>query len=176
MPSCTSWFSFNDIHEIEVQSLPEFFCGRFPQKTPQVYLNWRNFIISLFHAKPLEYLSATECRNKIAGDICAVIRLHAFLEHWGLINFNVSVLLRPPKLQLGNGQKVSPDLLDIVSKGYLKLADAEALQKQKGESSGNPENLTFISTAKVNALSKHNPVCNACGQTCQFSWYMKKSI
>lgn len=39
-----------------------------------------------------------ECRRKLAGDICSVIRLHAFLEHWGLINFNVSTYLRPPKI------------------------------------------------------------------------------
>lgn len=121
LPSCSRWFSFNEIHEIEVQSLPEFFCGRFPQKTPQVYYTWRNFIIKLYREKPQSYLSATECRRKIAGDICSVIRLHAFLEHWGLINFNVSTYLRPPKIHLGSGNKPSNDLVDIVNKGYLKL-------------------------------------------------------
>ena len=60
-----------------------------------------------------------------------MIRLHAFLEHWGLINFNVSTYLRPPKLQLGSGQKVSNELVDVVTKGYLKLSDAEFLSKQK---------------------------------------------
>lgn len=56
-----------------------------------------------------------------------MIRLHAFLEHWGLINFNVSTYLRPPKLQLGSGNKVSNELVDVVTKGYLKLSDAEFL-------------------------------------------------
>ena len=60
-----------------------------------------------------------------------MIRLHAFLEHWGLINFNVSTYLRPPKLQLGSGHKVSNELVDVVTKGYLKLSDAEFLSKQK---------------------------------------------
>lgn len=26
-----------------------------------------------------------------AGDACAILRVHAFLEHWGLINFNFDV-------------------------------------------------------------------------------------
>jgi hypothetical protein len=52
LPSCSRWFSFEEIHEIEVQSLPEFFCGKFPQKTPAVYLAWRNFIIKLYRERP----------------------------------------------------------------------------------------------------------------------------
>jgi len=39
LPSCTKWFGFSDIHELEMQSLPEFFCGKYPQKTPEVYLS-----------------------------------------------------------------------------------------------------------------------------------------
>ena len=38
LPSCSKWFGFSDIHELEMQSLPEFFCGKYPQKTPEVYL------------------------------------------------------------------------------------------------------------------------------------------
>ena len=39
LPSCSKWFGFSDIHELEMQSLPEFFCGKYPQKTPEVYLS-----------------------------------------------------------------------------------------------------------------------------------------
>lgn len=49
------------------------------------------------------------------------------MEHWGLINFNVSTYLRPPKLHLGSASKTPSELVDIVTKGYLKLADAEFL-------------------------------------------------
>jgi hypothetical protein len=30
LPSCSKWFSFSDIHELEMQSLPEFFCAKYP--------------------------------------------------------------------------------------------------------------------------------------------------
>jgi SWI/SNF related-matrix-associated actin-dependent regulator of chromatin subfamily C len=61
-------------------------------------MNYRNFIIKLYRESPNSYLSSTECRKKLPGDICSVIRLHGFLEHWGLINFHVEPTLRPAKV------------------------------------------------------------------------------
>lgn len=37
IPSCSGWFNIDSIHEIEMQSLPEFFCGKFPHKNPATY-------------------------------------------------------------------------------------------------------------------------------------------
>jgi hypothetical protein len=34
IPSCSAWFNIDKIHEIEMQALPEFFCGKFPHKNP----------------------------------------------------------------------------------------------------------------------------------------------
>lgn len=48
IPSCAAWFDFNQIHEIELTSLPEFFCGKFPHKNPRTYKSYRNFIIKLY--------------------------------------------------------------------------------------------------------------------------------
>lgn len=55
----------NTITEIEEESLPEFFSGRYPSKTPQVYKEYRNFIIQLYRANPKIYLSATTCRRHL---------------------------------------------------------------------------------------------------------------
>ena len=131
------------------------------------------FIIKLYREKPQSYLSATECRRKLAGDICSVIRVHAFLEHWGLINFNVSSYLRPPKLHLTSAQTAPQDLAAIVSKGYLKLSEAEALQKTRTQEPA--QNVSFLAAQKTNALTNQRPVCNACGALCQFMWYLKKA-
>ena len=122
-----------------MQSLPEFFCGKFPHKNPTSYLNFRNSIIKMYREKPSDYLSASECRRRLPGDVCSVIRLHAFLEQWGLINFNVNSYLRPPKITLSGNELISQELIDVVSKGYLKLSDAEVLtnfyrDKQKDKS------------------------------------------
>ena len=91
LPISSSWFNMDNIHEIEIKSLPEYFCGKFPSKTPQVYKNYRNFIINLYRENSTMYLSSNTCRKHLPGDACAILRIHAFLEHWGLINFKQKI-------------------------------------------------------------------------------------
>jgi len=59
IPTCTQWFSFDGINEIETKTLPEFFCGVFPGKTPEVYKEYRNYIINLFRENTNAYLSSS---------------------------------------------------------------------------------------------------------------------
>jgi SWI/SNF related-matrix-associated actin-dependent regulator of chromatin subfamily C len=49
-------------------------------------------MIDTYRLNPTQYLTATACRRSLAGDVCAIIRVHAFLEQWGLINFQVFFL------------------------------------------------------------------------------------
>ncbi len=35
------------------------------------------------------------CRRHLAGDACSILRIHSFLEHWGIINFNVDPSNKP---------------------------------------------------------------------------------
>lgn len=86
IPSCASWFDPLNVHQVEVDSLPEYFNEKYPSKNPQVYKTYRNFIIKMYRDKPTCYLTATQCRRVLTGDACSIIRLHAFLEHWGIIN------------------------------------------------------------------------------------------
>ncbi|KAJ3109603.1 hypothetical protein HDU96_007166 [Phlyctochytrium bullatum] len=95
IPSYATWFSFSNIHEIEKKALPEFFGGRNKSKTPQVYKDYRDFIINTYRLNPLEYLTVTACRRNLAGDVCAIIRVHNFLEQWGLINYQVDPDSKP---------------------------------------------------------------------------------
>lgn len=41
----------------------------------------------LFYEHPDRYLTATNCFQLLGGDCCAILRVHHFLEHWGIINF-----------------------------------------------------------------------------------------
>lgn len=89
LPSYAAWFDMTQIHHIERKSLPEFFNGRNRSKTPAVYKDWRDFMINCYRLKPEEYLTFTACRRNLAGDVCAILRVHGFLEQWGLINYQV---------------------------------------------------------------------------------------
>ncbi|XP_032831421.2 SWI/SNF complex subunit SMARCC2-like isoform X2 [Petromyzon marinus] len=95
IPSYTSWFEYNSIHAIERRALPEFFNSKTKSKTAEIYLAYRNFMIDTYRLNPQEYLSGMVCRRSLAGDVCAIIRVHAFLEQWGLINYQVDPDSKP---------------------------------------------------------------------------------
>ncbi|KAF7724788.1 hypothetical protein EC973_000745 [Apophysomyces ossiformis] len=87
VPDYASWFDMNTIHDIERVSLPEFFTNKNKSKTPAIYQDYRDFMINTYRLNPKEYLAVTACRRNLAGDVCAIMRVHAFLEQWGLINY-----------------------------------------------------------------------------------------
>ncbi|KAK4052422.1 SWI/SNF and RSC complex subunit Ssr2 [Microbotryomycetes sp. JL201] len=95
IPSYSTWFDLSTIHQIERRSLPEFFNSRNRSKTPSVYKDYRDFMIHTYRINPSEYLTVTACRRNLAGDVCAIMRVHAFLEQWGLINYQIDVDTRP---------------------------------------------------------------------------------
>lgn len=85
IPSCASWFDYNCIHVIEQCALPEFFNGKDNSKTAEIYLAYQNFMIGTYCLNPQECLTSTACQGNLTGDVCAMMRIHAFLEHWGLV-------------------------------------------------------------------------------------------
>ena len=65
------------------------------------YLAYRNFMVDSFRLNPVEYISVTACRRNLAGDVGSILRLHGFLEQWGLINYHLegdkhSQMMGPP--------------------------------------------------------------------------------
>ena len=126
LPSYSTWFDMHTIHHLEKKALPEFFNNRNRSKTPAVYKDYRDFMINTYRLNPTEYLTVTACRRNLAGDVCAIMRVHAFLEQWGLINYQVSSsrerlcsLLTVCRLIL------TPDLLSSVPR---LLVTSESLQ------------------------------------------------
>ncbi|KAI9637480.1 putative chromatin remodeling-related protein [Dioszegia hungarica] len=98
IPSYSSWFSFAVIHPIERRSLPEFFSSRNRSKTPSIYRDYRDFMINTYRLNPAEYLTVTACRRNLAGDVGSIMRVHGFLEQWGLINYQIDPDTRPAAL------------------------------------------------------------------------------
>lgn len=46
-------------------------------------------MIDTYRLNPTEYMTSTAARRNLAGDVCSIMRVHAFLEQWGLINYQV---------------------------------------------------------------------------------------
>ncbi|TBU62639.1 SWIRM-domain-containing protein [Dichomitus squalens] len=98
IPSYAAWFDMSKIHPVERRALPEFFNSRHRSKTPAIYKDYRDFMINTYRLRPSEYLTVTACRRNLAGDVCAIMRVHAFLEQWGLINYQIDPDQRPAAL------------------------------------------------------------------------------
>ncbi|KAI0252518.1 SWIRM domain-containing protein [Lactifluus subvellereus] len=98
IPSYSAWFDMSKIHPVERRALPEFFNSRNRSKTPSIYKDYRDFMINAYRLRPTEYLTVTACRRNLAGDVCAIMRVHAFLEQWGLINYQIDPEARPAAL------------------------------------------------------------------------------
>ncbi|KAI5477509.1 hypothetical protein MNV49_006294 [Pseudohyphozyma bogoriensis] len=98
IPSYSTWFNLSTIHAIERRSLPEFFNSKNRSKVPAIYKDYRDFMINTYRLNPTEYLTVTACRRNLAGDVCAIMRVHAFLEQWGLINYQIDIDSRPSAL------------------------------------------------------------------------------
>ena len=107
VPSYSSWFSFGGVSQVERKQLPDFFEAKSPLRNEATYVMIRDFIVKLYRQRPRSHLSVTECRRHIAVDAGAVFRIHAFLDHWGLINYDIQPDARPVLLGLsGTGQPV----------------------------------------------------------------------
>ncbi|KAF7325905.1 SWI/SNF complex protein [Mycena kentingensis (nom. inval.)] len=98
IPSYSAWFDMAKINSVESRALPEFFNSRNRSKTPSIYKDYRDFMINTYRLRPMEYLTVTACRRNLAGDVCAIMRVHAFLEQWGLINYQIDPDSRPAAL------------------------------------------------------------------------------
>ncbi|MCJ1434998.1 hypothetical protein MMC27_004368 [Xylographa pallens] len=95
LPSYSTWFDMHKIHQLEEKAMPEFFNSRNRSKTPSIYKDYRDFMINTYRINPTEYLTFTACRRNLAGDVCAIMRVHAFCEQWGLINYQVDADKKP---------------------------------------------------------------------------------
>jgi len=169
VPSCADWFNFDTISQIEKEALPEFFMGK-PSKSPEVYKKYRNFMINLYRQNPRYYLYSTTCRRNLSGDACGIIRIHAFLDHWGLINFNVDPSAYPQNLFQEKPNYNSEKLFRTSERQNHTLLE----ERDEEIAARNSENELLISQIRV--LNKNSrPSCNGCGQICGLVWYQKKA-
>ncbi|RWR93433.1 SWI/SNF complex subunit SWI3A isoform X2 [Cinnamomum micranthum f. kanehirae] len=89
IPSYSSWFSWDEIHQNEKIAHSDYFNNTSISKTPKIYKEYRDFIINKFREDPTRRLTFTEVRKCLIGDVGSIHKIFRFLENWGLINFGV---------------------------------------------------------------------------------------
>ena len=95
IPSFATWFDISSIHEIEKRSLPDFFDDSSRYKSPKSYKDARDFIVNTYRLSPYEYLTVTAVRRNLAMDVASIVKIHSFLEKWGLINYQIDPRSKP---------------------------------------------------------------------------------
>ena len=114
IPAYAAWFSLDDVHEIEKRAFPEFFPSSSSSQssvdsttaaTMSQYKHARNFMIQAWRSStgssPV-YTSITAVRRHLAMDVAGLLKIHSFLERWGLINWiavSISLMHRIPLLE-----------------------------------------------------------------------------
>ncbi|CAK61462.1 unnamed protein product (macronuclear) [Paramecium tetraurelia] len=161
VPSCTSWFRIDKIHSIEKENFKEYFNQENKHKTPQLYKKHRNFIINLYYNTPNVYLTTTACRRQLAADACTIVRIHGFLNHWGIINSQVDSDQYQGKII---PQPAIPDnLFNELFQSKNSLEQYQLSEQQIIDS--------------IRALSlKLRPICDSCQMKCNLVWYQQKPI
>ncbi|KAL6011666.1 hypothetical protein ACLOJK_002114 [Asimina triloba] len=96
IPSYSSWFSWDEIHQNERNAHSEFFNTTSISKTPKIYKDYRDFIINKYREDPSRRLTFTDVRKCLIGDVGSIHKIFNFLEKWGLINFSASPQPPPP--------------------------------------------------------------------------------
>ncbi|XP_068656155.1 SWI/SNF complex subunit SWI3A-like [Aristolochia californica] len=92
IPSYSSWFSWDEIHDNEKLHHSEFFNNSSLSKNPRVYKQYRDFIVNKYREDPSRRLTFTEVRKSLIGDISSLHKIFQFLDRWGLINFSAPPL------------------------------------------------------------------------------------
>ncbi|GLJ20492.1 hypothetical protein SUGI_0372970 [Cryptomeria japonica] len=86
-PMHADWFSLKHVHRMERQVVPEYFSGKFVDRTPKVYMEIRNTIVREYMENPEKALSLTDCQGLCNIDAKDLTRIFEFLDHWGIINY-----------------------------------------------------------------------------------------
>mmetsp|Transcript_45565 Transcript_45565/g.33312 ORF Transcript_45565/g.33312 Transcript_45565/m.33312 type:complete len:144 (+) Transcript_45565:451-882(+) len=134
-------------------------------------------MVSLYAKNPLSYLTATTCRRHLAGDVCSILRVHAFLEHWGLINFNVEPYLKPHHIALVKEAGYSKVLVNAANKHQLAKNEEEFMQNLFDAPIVEEDHGALNIARKINILtSKDRPFCQFCNCLAGFSWFESQII
>lgn len=168
LPSCSQWFDTDRIHEIEKEGLPEFFIGK-ASKSPEIYKRYRNHIIFLYRQNIGNYLNASTCRKSLPGDACSIIRIHAFLERWGLINFHIEPSNNPKTLFLSR-PNFTHERLAEASQSDPKMEVFDKINKVDLTETEQKELIDQVKKLENNA----RPICDFCGVRCGMGWYYQR--
>lgn len=68
--------------------MPSFFSGKSENRSPELYMEIRNWIMNKYHANPNTKIELKDLSEISVGDSDAKQEIMEFLDYWGLINYH----------------------------------------------------------------------------------------
>lgn len=162
------WFRWDEIHDTEKQSLPEFFDGSAASRNPRVYKEYRDFVINKYREDPSRRITFTEIRKSLIGDVGYIHNVFRCLEKWGLINFWAKPVAGVPPPAEDAGPKV---VVEEGVPGGVQVVQASIPQRKRvattglgGENGFKLPSLTSYTDVFGDWAPKRGPVCGVCGK------------
>lgn len=147
------WFQPSAVSAFEEQLL-----GATCTADPADYLKIRSGIIALCAQSPLQYITGTECRRKLPGDVSKILQVHEFLNAFALINARARREARsePPAAVISGvtSPKCSPSSAPNGSLAWTSAQDALLLESVSKHCSPSGD-VDWQSVASV--LPDHSP-------------------
>ncbi|KAK9113134.1 hypothetical protein Scep_020653 [Stephania cephalantha] len=88
VPTPAAWFSWSKTHPLEERALASFFDGKSEKRTPDTYMEIRNFLMKKYHSDPNTQIESKDLAELDIGELDMRQEIMEFLDHWGLINFH----------------------------------------------------------------------------------------
>ncbi|KAF5951640.1 hypothetical protein HYC85_009584 [Camellia sinensis] len=117
VPIPAGWFSWTKVHPLEERTLPSFFNGKSKSRTPEIYMEIRNWIMRKFHENPNTQIELKVLSELSVGELDARQEVMEFLDHWGLINYH-PFPESDPAMANANGGDGLPKINSLVEKLY----------------------------------------------------------
>lgn len=169
IPSFAAWFDLSKVHELERKAMPDFFGSNDNYKNKETYMEARNFMVNTFRLTPYEYLTITAVRKNLVLDVASVMKIHSFLENWGLINYQID----PRSKQTLRGKKYFGNYKTVldVPEGLEPFFDKQPhkemgvdISLQKRTFNSTTDYNLLISDSSTHSLTKPKIyVCYTCG-------------
>lgn len=170
-----AWFSWNKIHNLERRALGLFFDGKSASKTPKIYKEYRDFMINKYRENSQRRLTFTEVRKMLVGDVNTLQKVFDFLEHWGLINNQVSADARK---QLPGVIAVEPGPASLRSYPEVRAAGLQHPDGGGGSVAHSYPSLAshkdIFGAAGAQRLQTARPICTVCKAICSKERYQRQ--
>lgn len=80
--------------------LPSFFNGKSESRTPEIYMEIRNWIMKKFHLDLNTQIESNHLSELTVGELDARQEVMEFLDYWGLINYHPFPLQEPAAMNV----------------------------------------------------------------------------